>query len=250
MRTLLSALFLAGTIPLIAHGQHAFDLAGVLQLVDAPPEATPVEALSFRIHPLAGGFEVQADPDAQGRFVLRNVKPGRYSLTFPMPGRLVGFSVGSKELSPTGFELGASYPGALSIVVSMKYTSVKVKVLGLEEGRNNATALLVPADDRLTLRESCFSNRLTSSDTIFRFMALGKYRVLILDSKYLQDVSAFAPRDPEFLGRYSAAVDASSGSDVTVTASYIEDGVIEAAIRATGESSDQPQNHLGGNGKP
>jgi hypothetical protein len=73
MRTFFAVLFWAGTLPLFAQGQHSFDVAGVLRLTDKPPEATPVNALSFRIHPLAGGFDVPAQPDREGRFVLRNV---------------------------------------------------------------------------------------------------------------------------------------------------------------------------------
>ena len=84
-----------------------FELLGYLELVDRPPEATPVEAMMVSLHPLVLDYDVQARPDRDGKFVLKNVKPGRYSLTLPFPGRIRMFAIGSKELArwvPIGFE--------------------------------------------------------------------------------------------------------------------------------------------------
>jgi hypothetical protein len=109
-----------------------------------------------------------------------------------------------------------------------------MRVQGLLAGQNNAIALLVPADNRLTLRESCYSNRLTGSDTTFRFVPLGKYRVLVFNSKYSQDVSAYAPRVAAFLSNESVTVEASPEHAVTAEVSYIADDTIETAIRMAG----------------
>lgn len=116
----------------LASGQTppTFDLPGSLELVDLPPEATPVEAMMVSLRPLVLGYEIQAWPDRNGKFVLKNVKPGRYSLTLPFPGRIRTFAIGSKELAPDGFELNSSDVGSLRIVVSEKTTKVSVKVGG------------------------------------------------------------------------------------------------------------------------
>lgn len=234
MRTFFAVLLWVGVLPLFAQSQHSFDVAGVLRLTDMPPEPAPVESLSFQIHPLAGGFDIPAQPDQDGRFLLRNVLPGRYSLRFPMPGRLDVFAIGSRELAPIDFELSASDTGTLSIVVSGKSTTVAMRVRGLQDGQKNAVALLVPADDRLTLRESCYLLRLTGPDATFQFVPIGKYRVLVFNSKYSQDVSAYAPRAAAFLSRESVTVEASPEHAVSGEASYIADETIETAIRMAG----------------
>src|SRR5260370_40678125 len=103
MKPLCGILFWFIGLPLIAQGAPTFEVSGFLRLTDKPPEATPVEALSFRIHPLAGGFDVPAQHDRDGRFLLRNGQPGRYSLTVPMLGRLDVFAIGSTALAPDDF---------------------------------------------------------------------------------------------------------------------------------------------------
>jgi hypothetical protein len=241
MKAFFAVLLWVGALPLFAQSPQSFDVAGVLRLTDTLPEPTPVEALSFQILPLAGGFAIPAQPDREGRFLLRNVRPGRYSLTFPMPGRLAVFAIGSRDLAPGDFELSSSDTGTLSIVVSEKSTTVAIRVRGLQAGQNNAIALLVPADDRLTLRESCSSNRLTGPDTTFQFVPIGKYRLLVFNSKYLQDVSAYAPRVATFLSNESVTVEASPGHAVTGEASYIADDTIETAIRMAGGPFIHPQ---------
>jgi hypothetical protein len=234
MKMLFASFFWLAGLSLSAQSAHTFDVAGTLNLIDRPPEATPVEALTFQIRPLAGGFDVSATPDKDGRFVLRNAQPGRYSLVFPMPGRIEVFAIGARPLAPEDFELSSHDPGPISIVVSMKSATVAVRVLGVLSGQSNAIALLVPADNRLTLRESCYSKRLTSPETVFRFVPPGKYRLLVFNSKYLRDVSAYAPRVRSFLGRESAEVDASPERDATATMSFIKDETVEAAIREAG----------------
>ena len=63
------------------------------------------------LHPLALGYEIQARPNRDGKFVLKDVKPGRYCLQLPFPGRIRTFALGSKELTPDGFELNSSDAG-------------------------------------------------------------------------------------------------------------------------------------------
>jgi hypothetical protein len=245
MKTLFASLFWLASLSSIAQSPHTFDVAGTLSLIDRPPEATPVEVLTFRIHPLTGGFDVSATPDKDGMFLLRDIQPGRYSLVFPMPGRIEVFAIGAGQLAPEDFELSSNDPGPISIVVSMKSATVAVRVLGVPSGQSGAIALLVPADNRLTLRESCYSNGLTGPETVFRFVPPGKYRLLVFNSKYVRDVSAYAPRVRSFLGRESVEVDASPEHDATATVSFINDETIEAAIREAGGPFDPFKNHQG-----
>ena len=146
MKTLFALLFWLACLPSIAQSASTFDVTGTLNLIDRPPEATPVEALTFQIRPLRGGSDVSAAPDKDGRFELRNLRPGRYKLVFPMPGRIEVFEIGARQLAPEDFELSANDPSPISIVVSMKSANVTVKVLGLLSGQSDAIALLVPAD--------------------------------------------------------------------------------------------------------
>jgi hypothetical protein len=243
MKILCALLTLLCSLPLPAQSGEAFDLPGVLRLVDKPPEATPVDALSFRIHPLAGGFDIQAQPDKDGKFILRHVHPGRYSLTFPMPGRLEVFAIGQQALAPDNFELTSQNSSALSIIVSMKTARVIVKVQGVESGLHDAVALLVPAEDHLTLRESCYSLQLTAPEAVFPFVPPGKYRVLVFNTKYSSDVAAYAPRSAEFLADHSVTIEASSDKNVSATASYVPNEIIENAIRLAGGPYPPPQDH-------
>jgi hypothetical protein len=68
---------------------------GNLPLIDGSPDSTPVEALAFQIDSLTGGPNFSAQPDRNGDFVLSNVREGRYSLTFPMPGRIRVIAIGN-----------------------------------------------------------------------------------------------------------------------------------------------------------
>ncbi len=221
----------------LASGQTlpTFDLPGSLELVDLPPEATPVEAMMVSLHPLARDYEIQARPDRNGKFVLKNVKPGRYSLTLPFPGRLRTFAIGSKELAPDGFDLNSSDGGSLRIVVSEKTTKVSVTVRGLPSQRAaGAIALMSPADPYLTLRLSCISNALTEPRTTFMFVPLGRYRILIIDKEFQGDVSAYAPRFPDFLKDHATQLEASEDGETEVTATYVDGESIKRAIQEAG----------------
>ena len=98
--------------------------------MDLPPEATPVEAMMVSLHPLVLDYEIQAWPDRNGKFVLKNVKPGRYSLTLPFPGRIRTFAIGSKELAPDGFELNSSDVGSLRLLVNAVIVQVRISTIG------------------------------------------------------------------------------------------------------------------------
>lgn len=245
MKTLFASLFWLASLSLIAQRAQTFDVVGSLSLIDRPPEATSVEGLTFQIRRLTDGVVVSATPDKDGRFVLRDIQPGRYSLMFPMPGRIEVSAIGARQLAPEDFELSSNDPGPISIVVSMKSATVAVRVLGVLIDHSDAVALLIPADNRLTLRESCYSNRLAGPVTIFRFVPPGEYRLLVFNSKYSRDVSAYAPRVPAFLDRESVKVKASPEYDATATASFVKDEAIEAAIREAGGPFDPFKNHHG-----
>ncbi len=218
-----------------------FNVQGLLKLVDQPAAATPVEALAFRIHPLSGdGNDVEARPDRDGKFTLSNVRPARYSLVFPMPGRVESFANRSDELAPDGFELVSRETGPLVLVISMKSAEVSVTVKPFPANRSDIVALLAPADNHLTLRESCYLNRMSGPQTTFLFVPPGKYRIFIFDARFQQDVAAYAPRFPGFLKNQATSIEVPGSGRTEGTASYLDDETIKEAIRLAG-----PPNLLG-----
>lgn len=225
---------LAACIFLNVQTAPTFDLPGSLQLVDRPPEATPVEAMMVGLHPLVLGYEIQARPDRDGKFVLKDVKPGRYSLQLPFPGRIRTFALGSKELTPDGFELNSSDASSLRIIASLKTSKVSVRVRGLPSRHTGIVALMSPADRYLTLRESCISNALTEPWTTFTVVPLGKYRIFIIDKDFQSDIAAYAPRFPDFLKDQAAPVEASEEGETEITATYVDRETIQRAIREVG----------------
>jgi len=234
MRILSSAVLLIGCLPLSGQTDSVFDLQGMLELVDRPPDATPVEALNFRLHPLGGGYDIDAQPDRDGRFTIIKVRPGRYSLTFPMPGRIQTFAIGSKELAPEDFEINSGSMGPLLLVVSMKSADVAVKVRAFPSGHSDVVALLVPADTHLTLRESCYSIQLSGPQTKFGLVPPGKYRIFIIDVQFQKDVVGYAPRFPAFLKNEATPVEVSDSGQVEATATYLDNETVKEAIRQAG----------------
>jgi hypothetical protein len=223
------ALMICGSVSGQTHS--TFDLPGSLELVDRPSVATPVEAMLVSLHPLERGYDIQAQPDRDGRFVLKNVRPGRYSLTLPFPGRIRTFANDSKELAPDGFELSSSDRGPLRIVVSLKTSILSVKARGLPNESGSVIVLLAPADPYLTLRESCISNALTAPQTTFRFVPPGKYRLFIVDSQFQGDIAAYAPRFHDFLKNHSTQVEVSEEGETKATATYVGGETIKHAVR-------------------
>jgi hypothetical protein len=214
--------------------QSSFDIRGSLELVDLPPAAIPVEAILVRLHGLRDGFEIPAQPDATGRFVLKNVRPGRYSLTLAVPGRIQTFTIGLRELAPDGFELSSGDVAPLRIVVSLKTSILTVEARGVTGGSGSVIALLAPADPYLTLRESCISNELNGPETTFPFVTPGEYRVFIIDSQFKNDISAYAPRFRDFLKDHSTLVEVSKKGETKVTALYVDGETIKKAVRELG----------------
>jgi hypothetical protein len=207
-----------------------FDLPGYLELVDRPAEATSVEAMMVSLHPLVLD-DVEARPDRDGKFVLKNVKPGRYSLTLPFPGRIRMFAIGSKELATDGFRLHSSDAGPLQIVVSLKTSIVSVKVRGFPSQCGDIVAMLAPADPYLTLRESCSFNTLAEPRTTFRWVPPGKYRIFIVDSQFQSDVAACAPRFADFLKDQATPVEVSEEGETEATARYVDGETVKLALR-------------------
>lgn len=231
MKLLCSAVLFSGCLPLSGPTGSVFDLQGVVELVDRPPAATPIEAVSFSLHPLEGGFDIWARPDRDGRFTLKNVRPGRYSLTYPMAGRIQTFADGPNELAPEGFELSGGSAGPLRLVVSQKSADVSVTVRVIPSGHSDVRALLAPADNHLTLRESCTSNRIIGTLTTFRFVPPGKYRIFVIDAELVSQVAAYAPRFPDFLKNEATFLEASGTGQTEATATYLEGEAVKEAIR-------------------
>lgn len=231
MRVACLAVMLTTCALAAAQTPPTFELHGSLKLVDRPPQATPVDSVMVSLHPLQSGFDVQAHPERTGRFVFKNVRPGRYSLSVPIAGRILSFTDGARKLAPNGFELNSSSPSTLRIVVSMKTSVLSVKVRGLPSNHSGVDVLLVPADPYLTLRLSCFLNALTAPETTFRFVPLGKYRILAVDARYQSNVAAYAPRFPDFLKNQATPVDIVDGSETNATAVFVDDKTVLQAIR-------------------
>jgi len=183
------------------------------------------------LHPLVLDYDVEARPDRDGKFVLKNVKPGRYSLTLPFPGRIRTFAIGSKELAPDAFRLDSSDAGPLQIVVSLKTSIVSVKVRGFPSQRGDIVAMLTPADPYLTLRESCSFNTLAEPRTTFRWVPPGKYRIFIVDSQFQSDVAAYAPNFPDFLKDQATPVEVREEGETEATARYVDGETVKLALR-------------------
>jgi hypothetical protein len=231
-KPILWTVLLVGSLPL--HGQNSptFEVRGNVKFVDQLAEATPVEALTFRIHPLAGGFEIDAQPDSDGKFVLKNVLPGRYSMVFPIGGRLQSFTVAGSESAPEDFDIEANAPGPISIVVSEKVANIVVSA-SAPSGEKNGVVLLVPADPLLT-SPSCYSIKLTGAVTTFPFVPQGRYRVLAFNEKYSATVAGLAPRYPDFLKDEAVFVEATSADSASAAPRYVTDENMEEAIRLAG----------------
>ena len=220
---------------LIAHAQAASDIRGTLELVDVPGAATPVEAMLVTLRPL--GTPVvppQATPDPKGVFVLNHVVAGRYALELHVPGRIISFTQGSRELAPADFALSPSEAGAFRIVVSLKSSEVLVEALGMPGNNSKRVVVLAPADALLTLRESCSYNELRGSQTKGSYVPLGTYRVFVVDQESLNDISMYASRFPAFLRDRSAPFAVSPDGATKVTATYVDPETIRQAVREFG----------------
>ncbi len=232
LNNLLVAALLVGCSLLSAQTDPGLTLPGLLKLVDQPPNATTVEYLTFHLHPLGKrGTEIDAQPDREGRFTLRKVPPGRYSLTFPMPGHIDSFSIGSTELAPDGFELTSGETGPLLLVIGTKTAGVSVTVQNFPADHAEIVALLAPADNHLTLRESCYLNNVSGPETTFRNVPPGKYRILIVDAQFQRDVAALAPHSADFLKNLATSIEVPASGRLDVNATYLDRQTVKESIR-------------------
>jgi hypothetical protein len=141
------------------------------------------------------------------------------------------FAVGPKELAPERFELRAGSVGPLRLVVSLKSVDVPVKVDAIPRGHRDVGALLAPADTHLTLRESCYSNRLTGPQTTFRSVPPGKYRIFVIDAEFESRVAAYAPRFPDFLKNEATPLEVSGTGQTEAAVTYLDGETVTKAIR-------------------
>ncbi len=215
---------------LIAQPAESLDLTGRITLVDAPPDATPVEALRVEIRSLSTARQFSAQVDPSGNFTLKDVGSGHYSLRLSMPSRIQVLKIGSRPLSPVDFEIGSGEQDSLTVILSLASSDVLVTARGIPKD-SHAVAILAPADPMLSLQESCILNELSGGKTRFRYLPPGRYRLFVVDSRYQQDVAKFAPRRPDFLAVESLIVEAPASNQAEVTATYIDSQTVLNAIR-------------------
>jgi len=128
------------------------------------------------------------------------------------------------------FELSSSDRGPLRIVVSLKTSTLAVQVRGLPN-EPDVIVMLVPADPYQTLRLSCTYNALTGSQTTFRFVPPGKYRVFVADEEFGGDIAVYAPRFPDFLKDHSTPVEVAEEGDAKAIATYVGAETIKQAVQ-------------------
>ena len=209
------------------------NLPGTLELVDKPPEATPVEAFGVAIYGLQDKRRYSASTDRNGNFTLEDLPPGRYSLSLSFPGRIQVFTCASRSILPDDFELREGERGPLRIVVSLKTADVAVEITGIPEDRKEMVALLSPADPYLTLRESSMMNKVFGNRTRFRFIVPGRYTLLVMDSEF-QSAIAFSAAVREALKKKATVVQVPDGGETSVEAVYVPASEVERAIREAG----------------
>lgn len=227
------ALALFGALTAVAQTVPNVDLPGILELVDKPPAATPVEAVSIAVRSLDRGELVRAQPDRNGNFILKGLSQGRYALEVPMPGRVRTFTNGSKALNPAGFELKQGENGPLRIVVSLKTSEVSVKVRGLPSHGGPIVALLSPADSYLTLRDSSILNTMSAQHTQFRYVPPGEYRLFVVDSQFANKLASNV-RLRDALKHKAALVKVRENRESKITANYLTAEEVQQAIRKAG----------------
>jgi hypothetical protein len=205
------------------------NLTGTLELIDKPPEPTPVEALEVVIHSVQGADQFRAQPNRDGAFTLENVHPGRYFLNLGFPGRLRFFGNGSRILRPDDFELMPGESGPLRIVVSWTLVDLSVDVTGIPDNQRNVVAVLSPADPYLTLRTSSFLYPVSGHHTQFRSISPGSYMIFIVDSEF-QRVVASSAAVREALKHQAAAVQVRDEGETNSSAIYLTPDVVRKAI--------------------
>jgi hypothetical protein len=209
------------------------NVPGTLELVEKPPAATPVEALRVAVHELHGAHQFSALPDPDGKFVLANVRPGRYFLVLSFPGRIRVFASGPISLMPDDFTVTAGENVPLRIVVSLKSSVLSVDAVGVPDNNRHIVALLSPADPYLTLRESSVINAVSGRHTQFAFTPPGTYRLFIVDSEF-QKALAFSAAVRNALKDKATLVEVPDHGEMKITASYLTPDIVKQAIAQAG----------------
>ena len=102
---------IAGTTLTLVNPSHAVTLKGSLVLVDTTQDTTPVGALSVGIYSPTTFVMYRAQPNQDGQFELKDVRPGMHRLELGVPSRLKAFTTGGKEVSPADFEVSPDAQG-------------------------------------------------------------------------------------------------------------------------------------------
>src|SRR5690348_9402645 len=118
---------ITGMAVVLINPSYAVTLKGSLVLVDTTRDTTPVGALSVAIYSPTTFAMYRAQPDQDGQFELKDVRPGKYLLELGVPSRLKTFTIGGKEVSPADFEVSPGPQGPVQIVLSMKVGTLTVK---------------------------------------------------------------------------------------------------------------------------
>jgi hypothetical protein len=206
------------------------NISGTLELVDTPRSFTPVEFLAVTIQPPNGGYRFDAQPDHDGNFTLKNVRPGRYSLHLPFPSRVQTFAIGSKSFMPDGFELEAGEIGPMRIVVSLKTAVLSVGIAGIPDMHPTLFAVVYPADPYLMPPDSGIGNPVSGHQTQYRFLSPGEYTLFVADEDFQWALTSPAVRNA--LKDKATAVQVRDDSETKVTTTYLTPDAVRQAITA------------------
>lgn len=217
------------------------DLRGSLELINAPPQSTPVSAVSFSILNLDNRMGSGTLPDANGEFTLRQVTPGRYSLEIPVPGRIVGLELGSRRLDPDVFEIRLEDSGPLRIVVSLETAVLVIDAKGSLPDDAEVVAVVCPQDPWLTLRNSCGVSPVQNGKAMFSYKQPGKYRAFVVNLRFAGDVAKYGPRDPEFLRDRARLFEVVTGQENRIVAEYLDAETVQRAVQTAESTSKGPR---------
>jgi hypothetical protein len=219
MRWFLSVWMLAATVAAVAQPVPTINLKGSLEIVDATSDTTPVSAISVALYSPSTFAMYRAQPDQNGTFELKGIRPGHYVLEMGMPSRLRTFIIGGRESSPAGFELMAGEKGPMRIVLSVKTGDMRARLV----------AILAPDDEFLTLH-SQVTNPVSAGTTQFRFQPPGKYLLFIVDTEFSRELGTDTKlRDA--LKERATRVEILPEINTRVSASYIDRQIVEEARR-------------------
>jgi hypothetical protein len=209
--------FIAVAVAALAQPAPTVDVKGSLELIDSTPESTPVDALSVAIHSPVTYDVYRAQPNTNGQFEMKDVRPSHYRLEIGVPSRLKTLMIDGREVSPADFEITPNMQGQLRIVLSLKVGTLTLNVEG--GPATPLTAVLAPNDEFLTL-QSQFSHPVSARVTQFGFLPPGKYLVFIVDTDLSRNVGINAQLRDALKGEASA-MDVVADENTRATAHYI-----------------------------